>query len=227
MKKARIAILASGEGTTAEAFIRSCAAGDVKADVVLVICNIQHAGVFNRIAKINHECGLNIQSLWINGKTHPARPNETVHPGDQTTAEQAAIMDALAANNIDLVALLGFMKRVGPQIVNAYGWQPSYTSIYQARMINTHPGPLPETKGMHGIHVQEHILREQLPFGAQTLHVVAENYDDGPIIAVNKVAILDGDTPASLFDRVRTTEKAHIGSDINKFIIERETFIHT
>lgn len=224
MKPARIAIFASGEGTTADAFIQECAAGHVQAEVVLLICNMPKAGIFARIERLNNEFGLNIAPVVINGKTHPAKPNEVVVPGCQTEAEQQAILDLLNQYHIDLIALMGFMKRVGPKIVARYGWHQTYASIYQAQMVNTHPGLLPETKGLYGVHVQEHVIAHNLPFGGQTLHVVAEEYDDGPTIAENKVAVIPDDTPDSLFDRVRTTEKAHIGSDINNFIIEQNRY---
>lgn len=215
--KTAVAILASGSGSTAEAFIRATREGNVSADVKVVITNNATAGVLERVAHLNNELGLTIKTIVINGTTHPARPDELVARGCQTIAEQLAIIDILMTNEIDLVLLLGYMKKVGPLVVQEYGWQPGYTDAGQARMLNTHPGLLPATKGYIGIHAQEHVLAEGLLAG-QTLHVVSEIYDDGPIIAENPVAIEVSDTAESLFERVQVAEKAHLPADVARFI---------
>lgn len=216
--KTNVAILASGSGTTAEAFIRAAAHGEVDANITLVICNNQQAGIFERIKKLNDELSLDIQTAWISGKTHPALTDEVVGRGVQTIAEQQAILDQLHKHQVDLVLLMGYLKKVGPRLIETYGWQPDYTSPYQARMLNTHPGLLPESKGFIGIHVQEYVLKVHLPEAGQTLHVVSEQYDDGPVIAENRVAIEPNDTAETLFDRVQVAEKTHLPSDVEQFI---------
>jgi folate-dependent phosphoribosylglycinamide formyltransferase PurN len=45
----RIAVLASGGGTTVEAFIRAGQRGEINVDVGLVIASRKNAGVFDRI----------------------------------------------------------------------------------------------------------------------------------------------------------------------------------
>lgn len=222
--KTRVALMASGSGSTAEAFIRATHDGKVDADIVLVTTNNPQAGVLERISNLNQELNLSIETCVISSKTHPASASESVEPGCQTISEQHAILDIFEKYRIELVLLLGYMKKVGPHIVEQYGWQPSYTSPYQARMLNTHPGLLPDTKGFIGIHVQEHVLANKLEAG-QTLHVVSENYDDGPTIAENKVAILPNDTPETLFSRVQITEKAKLPGDVSMFITTQRTYM--
>jgi phosphoribosylglycinamide formyltransferase 1 len=222
--KPRIAVLASGSGTTAEAFIRASARGQIEPEIGLVICNNKKAGIFNRIEILNKELGLNIPTLLINSKTHPdvAEPE----PGLQTQAEEAAILKTLQQEKFDLIALMGYMKKVGPSLVRTFGWQFEYTDPRQAMMVNTHPGLLPETKGLYGVHVQEYVLEKGLLFSGQTLHLVAENYDDGPIIAEHKIPVNSDDTPESLFDRVREIEKRYLPTDIAAFIETRSKFNH-
>ncbi len=99
-KTPRIAILASGEGTTAEAFIRAAQAGNISCEVELVICNRRNAGIFGRIADLNAEFGLDIPCELINSATNPAAPDETVRRGRQTEAEETAILDVLLARQI-------------------------------------------------------------------------------------------------------------------------------
>lgn len=225
MNRPRIAILASGGGTTAEAFVRAGAAGQIDAAVGLVICNNKHAGVFQRVADLNKEFGLDIQTAFVNGKTHPAKPGEKVRLGDQTQAEEAAITQLIKDGGFDLVALMGYMKRVGSGLVHEFGWRPEYAQPEQAMMVNTHPGLLPETKGLYGIHVQEYVLRNKLAHGGQTLHVVAEDYDDGPTIAEHKIAVKPGDTPETFFDNVQKVEKQYLPMDIDAFIRKRRKYL--
>jgi phosphoribosylglycinamide formyltransferase-1 len=221
----RIAVLASGGGTTVEAFIRAGQTGKINVDVELVIVSRRAAGVFDRIKALNAEYGLNIRTILINHQTHPAAHTEHVGRGDQTSGEEAAILAALLGGNFDLAALMGYMKRVGPNLIQAFGWLPEYTSLFQARMVNTHPGLLPDTKAFHGQEIQQYVLDHHLPYGGQTLHVVSEKYDDGPIIAEHKVPVEPGDTAETLFARVQAAEKNYLPGDIEDFIKARQAYL--
>jgi phosphoribosylglycinamide formyltransferase-1 len=220
----RIAILASGGGTTAEAFIRAGQRGEINVDVGLVISSRQDAGVFQRIEDLNSEYGLHIDCILINHQTHPSDPTEHVGRGAQTAGEEAAILAAILGGSYDLVALMGYMKRIGPNLVESFGWLPEYTSLFQAKMVNTHPGLLPDTKGFYGEQIQQYVLDHKLPYAGQTLHVVSEEYDDGPIIAEHKVPVEPGDTSASLFERVQAAEKQYLPRDIEDFIKARQAY---
>lgn len=221
----RIAVLASGGGTTAEAFIRAGQRGDITTVVELVICSRKEAGVFQRIADLNAEFGLHIECRLINSVTHPAASGEAVERGHQTAGEEAAILAALTEGDFDLIVQMGYMKRTGSRIVRAFGWLPEYTSMYQARLVNTHPGLLPDTKAMYGEQIQHYILDKGLPFGGQTLHLVAEDYDDGPVIAEHKVPVEQDDTAERLFARVQAIEKQYLPGDIEDFIKGRQAFM--
>lgn len=221
MMRPRIAILASGGGTTAEAFIRADQRGEINVSVGLIITSRSDAGVIERIDALNQEFGLHIDCIVINHKTHPAALNEHVGRGDQTLAEEAGILAAILGGNYDLVALMGYMKRVGPDLVHSFGWQPEYTSAFQAKMVNTHPGLLPDTKGFYGQNIQQYVLDKGLPYGGQTLHIVSDQYDEGPILAEHKVPVEADDTAESLFARVQDAEKQYLPKDIEDFIQAR------
>lgn len=225
MSQASVAILASGEGTTAEAFIKAGLRGDIPVNVGLIICNNPKAGIFDRVKHLNEAHKLAVRCEHISYRTHPAQENEVVEPGAQTAAEEQAILQMLEAGQYDLVCLMGYMKRIGPKLVERFGWRTTYTSPYQAMMGNTHPGLLPATKGLYGSTVQQYVLDQKLPFSGQTLHVVAENYDEGPVIAEHRVAVLPGDTADSLFDRVKQTEKQFLPGDIADFIMQRQKYL--
>ncbi|PIZ62573.1 hypothetical protein COY17_02325 [Candidatus Saccharibacteria bacterium CG_4_10_14_0_2_um_filter_52_9] len=223
--KPRIAILASGGGTTASAFIRAGQNGEITSRIELVICSREDAGIFQRVAGLNAEFGLGIRCIPITNKTHPAAKGEEVARGYQTAAEEAAILQTLQAGNFDLIALMGYMKRIGPGLISAFGWLPQYTSMYQAMMLNTHPGLLPDTKGFYGENIQNYVLEKSLPYGGQTLHLVSEEYDDGPILAEHKVPVEPGDTSESLFARVQAVEKQYLPGDIETFVLGRQAYI--
>ncbi len=222
--KPRVAILASGGGTTAEAFIRAGQNGEINVNVGLVICSRKNAGIFERVENLNKEFDLHIECVLINQQTHPAGHGEHVGRGDQTAGEEAAILATILGGSYDLVALMGYMKRVGPNLIEAFGWQPDYTSLFQAKMVNTHPGLLPDTKGFYGLHIQEYVLEHHLPYGGQTLHIVSDEYDEGPIVAEHKVPVEPGDTPSALFERVQAVEKQYLPRDIEDFIKARMAY---
>ncbi len=225
MASPRIAILASGSGTTAESFIESVASGKVSGEVVLLICNNKDAAVFDKVRKLNQKYGLNIKLVHIGKTSHPPQEDEQTEYGRQTKSEEQAILGQLTEQKCDLVLLLGYMKLIGPSIVKEYGWQEGYNSIYQGRMINTHPGLLPDTKGFYGIHVQEKVISDNHPKAGNSLFIVNDSYDDGPVVAEHLVEILDDDTPESLFERVKTSEKDHLAEDINNFILEQKKYL--
>jgi phosphoribosylglycinamide formyltransferase-1 len=223
--KPRVAILASGGGTTAEAFIRASQRDETTCEVGLIIVSRENAGIFQRVNDLNDEFGLKIETVLINSTTHPAATNEMVPKGFQTPDEEAAILELLQRGNFDLIALMGYMKRIGPRLVRAFGWLPNYTSMYQGMMLNTHPGLLPDTKSLYGLNIQSYVLDQGLPYGGQTLHLVSEDYDDGPIIAEHRVPVEPGDTPESLFDRVQAIEKQNLPIDIEAFVTARQAYL--
>lgn len=112
----------------------------------------------------------------------------------------AAIMEALQSHGVDLVLLLGYMKRLGPRTVAAY----------RGRILNTHPALLPRHggKGMYGARVHEAVLAAGDHETGVTVHLADEEYDHGAIVAQCRVAVEPGDTVDSLSARV--LEQEHV-----------------
>lgn len=217
----KIAILASGSGTTAEALIHATQNGILNADVVLVISNNENAGIFKRVKRMNTQYDLSIQTVHINAATYPDGAGER---GEQTLAESAAINEAVKSAGVNLVLLLGYMKKVRGDLLTEYGGLAEHTSTYQARMLNTHPGPLPESAAQFGRGVQQIVLDTNLGYSAQTLHVVTDQYDMGQTVAVHRVPVLSDDTADTLFDSVQLTEKAYVPVDVEIFLNEQASF---
>lgn len=211
-----IAILASGSGSTAETFIVATQDGRVDAEVGLVVCNNppDKAEIYSRISRLNKQYGLDIETVEINGKTHPGG---NIGRG-QTLAESTAICEKVSQKRLAHVACMGYMKMIRGDLVEEYGWLSHFSSIYQARMSNTHPGPLPETENTFGVHTSERVLELGLLMSKHTVHLVAAGVDRGPKIAEHPVDVYPDDSPQDLFDRVQVAEKAALPYALDKFL---------
>lgn len=113
-------------------------------------------------------------------------------------ASETALLNALARENVDFIALCGYLKLVPPGVVQAFS----------GRMINIHPALLPAFggKGMYGRRVHEAVLASGARISGATVHLVSEEYDKGPIVLQAHVEVLDEDTPESLAARVLEVE---------------------
>lgn len=110
------------------------------------------------------------------------------------SAWDAALAEAVAAHDPDLVVSAGFMKLVGPAFLGRFG----------DRFVNTHPALLPAFPGMHG-------ARDALAYGVKvtgcTLFMVDEGVDSGPVLAQAAVPVLDDDDEATLHERIKEQER--------------------
>ncbi|WP_405618133.1 phosphoribosylglycinamide formyltransferase [Streptomyces sp. NBC_00076] len=106
----------------------------------------------------------------------------------------AALAEAVAAYEPDLVVSAGFMKIVGKEFLARFG----------GRCVNTHPALLPSFPGAHGV-------RDALAYGARvtgcTVHFVDDGVDTGPIIAQGVVEIRDEDDESALHERIKEVER--------------------
>ncbi|MFD4556449.1 phosphoribosylglycinamide formyltransferase [Streptomyces sp. NPDC058469] len=106
----------------------------------------------------------------------------------------AALAEATAAYEPDLIVSAGFMKIVGKEFLARFG----------GRVVNTHPALLPSFPGAHGV-------RDALAYGARvtgcTVHFVDDGVDTGPIIAQGVVEIRDEDDESALHERIKEVER--------------------
>lgn len=219
-----IAILASGDGSTAEAFIDATQNRNIDVDVGLAISNNppDKAGIYSVVDRLNLQYGLDIQMAHISGKTHPGGK---VGNG-QTLAESGSIAELVYNGGFAHVALMGYMKKVRGDLLEEYGWLPCHKSIYLGRMSNTHPGPLPETGDTGGIHASELVLNLGLTVSKHTVHLVGAGIDKGPKLAEYPVYVEEGDTPQDLFERVQSVEKIELPYVIDRFLKGQANFNH-
>ncbi len=178
----RLAILASGAGTTAQAVIDACAAGRIDGSVVLVASNNADAPVLERA----RAAGV----AW----RHISARTEGGEAG-LDAALVAALREAAATH----LLLAGYMRKVGPLVLAAF----------EGRVYNTHPALLPAFggEGMYGDRVHAAVLASGATRSGATVHLVTDDYDSGPIVASVDVAVLPDDDVASLGERVRAAER--------------------
>lgn len=94
----------------------------------------------------------------------------------------------------DLIVLSGFMRLLPADLVAR--WSP--------RIINTHPAYLPEFPGAHG--VRDALEAGAVQTGASVI-VVDSGVDTGPILAQERVPVLDGDDEHTLHERIKPVER--------------------
>ena len=225
-----IAVLASGSGSTVEAFIHATQEGIADAEVGMVISDKEDAAVFGRVARLNSQYGLDISTRVINGTLYPKGRQAR----GQTLQESTEICGAVSSGEFALVALMGYMRVIAGEgdLMKEFGWLSEYDEkdnanrgVYLARMLNTHPGILPHTADTYGIHTQERVLKLGLTDTAHTVHAVAAGVDAGPVFAQHIVPVFpDSDDPQKLFDRVQRVEKAYLPIDIDRFLKEQQEF---
>ncbi len=174
--KLRLGILASGSGTNLQSIIEACANGSIDAQIVRVICNNPDAGALQRAKHAG------IAECCINHRDYTGR-----------SEFDAAVIEQLQHDAVELVVLAGFMRIVGADFVRAF----------PQRIMNIHPALLP---AFPGLQVQKKALESGARFSGCTVHFVDDGVDTGPIIIQAVVPILANDTEESLCARILVQE---------------------
>ena len=178
MLKAKIAVLVSGGGTNLQALIDAQTSGIIHSgEITLVISNNQNAYALTRAENAG------IKALYISKKELKSQE-----------AFEAAMIQALEENEIDLIVLAGFMSILSER----------FTARYDHRILNIHPSLIPSFcgEGFYGLRVHRAALDYGVKVTGATVHFVNEIPDGGEIIAQKAVEVKDGDTPELLQRRV-------------------------
>ncbi len=177
--KPSVAVFCSGRGSNMEALVRAAQAPGYPAAISLVLSDKPDAPALD-IAR-----ALGVATLAIPAKLF----------GRDREAHERAIDAALAARNIDIVCLAGYMRLLTP-------W---FVARWAGRMLNIHPSLLPAYPGLD---THARVLAAGEPRHGCTVHLVTEQMDAGPILAQAEIPVLPGDTEATLAARV--LEREHI-----------------
>ena len=171
-----IAIFASGNGSNFQAIAEAVKKGRIKAKITLLVCDKPGVYVLKRAKK------LKIEAFLIEKKNFPGKEEY-----------EKEISRKLKEKNIGLIALAGYMKIIGPDILRAY----------KNKILNIHPALLPSFKGAEGI-------KDALAYGVKvtgpTVHFVDEEMDNGPIIMQAAVNVEDRDNEKTLAEKIHKEE---------------------
>jgi len=183
----RLVILISGRGSNMEAIARA----GLPAEIALVISSHPDAQGLERARRL----GL------------PTRVLDYREYGSRDDFD-AALGDAVAAAEPDLVAMAGFMRIL----------TPAFVARFEGRMLNIHPSLLP---AFPGLRTHDRALEEGVRVHGCTVHFVTSDLDHGPIVIQAAVPVRDGDTAEMLADRVLAEEHRIYAQAIRWFLSGR------
>lgn len=179
----RVGVLLSGRGrgSNLQAILDACREGRVPARVVVVVSTTEGAPALERAARAG------VESIFVD-------PEECA----DASALDRKLAEILAARGVQLVALAGYMRLLGPDFLRRF----------PRRVMNIHAGLLPcfGGRGFYGRRVHEAVLASGARFSGATVHFADEEYDHGPIILQAVVPVEDDDTPETLAARVLEQE---------------------
>jgi phosphoribosylglycinamide formyltransferase-1 len=169
-----IVVLVSGSGTTLQAILDASAAG-AAFEVLAVGADRDSTTGVERARRVG------IPTFVCRVPDYYSRADWDLDLGRQVSAYEP-----------DLVVLAGFMKILGPAVLDAHP------------VLNTHPALLPSFPGAHGV-------RDALAHGVKvtgcTCHWVDAGVDTGPIVEQRAVRVEEDDTVESLHERIKTSER--------------------
>lgn len=171
-------VLGSGKGSNFVAITAACAAGEIPAEIAVVLSDVENSGI------LAHARERQI-------------PAQFISPGKfRTKLDEEAERDfvaALRAAKVDLIVLAGFMRVLKGDFLRAF----------ERRIVNIHPSLLPSFPGLEA---WKQALDHGVKVAGCTVHFVDAGVDSGAIIGQQTVPVLDHDTPESLHARIHAAE---------------------
>lgn len=192
MKKSRIAILASGNGTNAEKIMEHFQ-NHPGIEVALVLTNNPQAKVLDRAKKFS-----------VPGKTFDQRDFK----------ETKAVLTWLENYQITHIVLAGFLWLIPTYLIQAY--RNKIINIHPS-LLPKHGG-----KGMYGIKVHQAVKAAADLETGITIHLVNEHYDEGKILFQARCAVQPTYAAEQIADCVHALEYRHYPVVIENWISNPE-----
>ena len=188
VKKKKIAILISGNGSNMRALIQDMTRNNHPAEPALVLSDrIDAKGIAFAKEK-------NILTKVVNYRTFKSQKNF-----------EESLIQHILDSNIDLVCLAGFMRILSPLFVNKF----------KNSILNVHPSLLPLFPGLN---THEKVLSSGMALHGATIHMVTNELDGGKILGQCIVPVLKGDTQITLAARLLKQEHILYPKIVRKFI---------
>lgn len=184
----KLAVFASGNGSNFQAIVDAIKNGRLNASCELLISDRPDAKALERAKKAN------IPAFVFQMKEYAEK-----------TAFEQAILAKLKEHEIDFIALAGYMRLIGPTLLEAY----------EQKIVNIHPSLLPSFPGLDAI---GQAFRAGVKVTGVTIHYVDSGMDTGPIIAQKAVEIADDETEETLREKIHAVEHALYPQTLAKLI---------
>jgi formyltetrahydrofolate-dependent phosphoribosylglycinamide formyltransferase len=177
----RLGVLISGGGTTLANFLEQMQAGQLNAEIPLVIASRADCEGVERCKNWGLQC------VVVTRKSFPS-----------TQAFSAHIFDLCREHKVDLVTLAGFLSLI------------HIPDDYLLKVMNIHPSLIPAFcgPGFYGHHVHEAVVKRGCKLSGCTVHFADNEYDHGPII-LQRPALLDGTETTDDVARKVFVEECH------------------
>ena len=150
--------------------------GTIDGDLKLILTDHKEAGIVDKARTWG------ILLLIIERADYPSKE-----------AFEEAQVQALAPYDLDVLVLAGYMRLLGPTLIDAY----------EGRILNIHPALLPSFPGLHA---QGQAVAAGVKVTGCTVHFVDLGMDSGPIIMQNTVPVYASDTEETLAARLLPVE---------------------
>lgn len=171
-----LGVLISGRGSNLQALIDAIGDGRIDASIGVVISNRDDAAGLARARAAG------IEALCIPHGAFASRDDF-----------DRALVRELEARGVALVCLAGFMRIIGPPMLEAF----------PHGIVNIHPSLLPSFPGKDA---QSQALAYGVKVSGVTVHLVTGGLDDGPIILQRTVQVFDDDTVDAVTARILVEE---------------------
>lgn len=176
----KLGVLGSGKGSNFKAIAEAIRAGQINAEVRVVVSDFADAGILDYA----RACGIRAEFL------PPGRFRTKLEP-----EAEARLVALLQEAGVELVVLAGYMRMIKAPMLEAF---PN-------RIVNIHPSLLPKFPGLAS---WKQALEAGASVTGCTVHYVDGGMDTGPILAQAEVPVLPGDTAESLHARIQVAEHA-------------------
>lgn len=193
----RLVVFLSGSGSNLQAIIDAIAAGDLAAEIVLVVSNRSAAYGLVRAEQAG------IPTLTLPYRSSGAADRSAY---DRSLAQQVQPYQP------DLIVLAGWMHILSEAFLAWFPW----------KVINLHPALPGRFPGTHAIaRAYEAYRRGELTHSGCMVHYAVPEVDAGPVIAQATVPIEPGDTLAAFEARMHATEHHLIVEAIRTLLQEQ------
>lgn len=189
------AVLCSGGGSNLQVLLDRSASGELPGRPAWVVANNKDAFALERARQAG------VPALHVSTRTEGS---------DDGVGRR--LVELIDEHDVRVLVLAGYMRVVPAAVLRRL----------PGRVVNIHPALLPAFggKGMYGHHVHEAVIARGAQWTGVTIHLVTENYDEGPILRQRVVAVRPDDSPQSLGARVLRVEHDTLWREVRALLAQ-------